>query len=153
MLTVMKAIDSLTPAIRRVQDREEGLAPWPVGCEDDVRDLLYVTLRAAISDVRTEEPVPSRAGTYKMVDIFSSLAGVLVEVKWVGKPRQWKRILREINDDIQSYVKHPACKTLIFVVVDNVKDIPDPAQFERDLTGKQTIDGKEIEILTFVRET
>jgi len=152
ILTIKRVIDSITPAIRRFNKREGGLACWPISREDDVRDLLYVMLRAAISDVKTEEPVPSRAGTHKFADIVSDLAGVFVEVKWIGKRGQWRNIVKQINDDIQSYSKHPSCETIIFLIIDAAKDIPDPSQFERSISGRQTLDGKSVEIMALVRE-
>src|SRR5262245_18445394 len=72
--TVKRAVDSLTPAIRCFNRREKGLSPWPIDREDDIRDLLYAMLRASISDIRREEPVPSVGGTHKFVDLYSRVA-------------------------------------------------------------------------------
>jgi len=152
VMTVKRAVDSLTPAIRCFNRRERGLAPWPVRCEDDVRDLLYAMLRASIADLRTEEAVPSRGGTHKLVDIFSELGRLFVEVKWIGKAGRWKRVLEEVSVDIQSYIAHPACEILVFVIIDAVRDVPDPALIEKQLSGSQMIAGKEIEVFVFVRE-
>lgn len=152
ILAIKRVIDSLAPAIRRFGDRETGLTRWPVSCEDDVRDLVYVMLRGSVSDIRTEEPVPSRGGTHKFADIVSEIAEVFIEIKWIDKRGRWKSVQRQVNDDVQSYFKHPSCKTLIFLIIDAAKDIPDPAQFEKALSGKQSFDGKEVEILAFVRE-
>jgi hypothetical protein len=60
--------------------------------------------------------------------------------------------VREINDDVQSYPAHPGCSTLIFLVIDAARDIPDPAQFEQSLTSEQMIEGKKVNIRVFVRE-
>ena len=54
--------------------------------------------------------------------------------------------------DIQSYVRHPASHNLFVVVVDAVRDIPDPRQFEAELTGTQKIDGRRIEVQVIVCE-
>lgn len=150
--TIKNAVDSLTPSIRLFNRREKGLSQWPISREDDVRDLMYVMLRAAISDIRTEEPIPSRAGTYKFIDIYSQIARLFIEIKWIGRHGGWKQILKQINDDIQSYVAHPYCDTLVFVVIDAAKDIPDPSLIERDYTCIQNIDSKNIDIHLFVRE-
>lgn len=150
--TIKKAIDSLTPSIRLFNNREKGLVQWMVSREDDVRDLLYVMLRAAIFDIKREEPIPSRAGTHKFIDIYSETAQLLIEVKWISKKGTWKQILKQINDDIQSYISHLYCDTLIFVIVDSARDIPDPALIERDYTGSQTIGNKNIDVHLFVRE-
>jgi hypothetical protein len=150
--TIKGAVDSLTPTIRLFSCREKSLTNWPIQCEDDVRDLLYAVLRASIADIKREEPVPSRAGTHKFVDLCSKVARLFVEVKWIGQRGSWKRILKELADDTQSYVPHPACETLVFVIIDAVKDIPDPALIERDLSCVQVIDNKKVEVVAFVRE-
>jgi REase_DpnII-MboI len=152
IMTLKRAVDAITPSIRRFNKREKGLKPWPISREDDVRDLLYVMLRASIADIRTEEPVPSRGETHKYVDIFSELAGLFVEIKWIHRAKSWKQILKQINDDIQSYIKHPSCNILAFLVIDAAKDIPDPALIERQLSGLQVIAEKKVEVLVFIRE-
>jgi len=150
--TVKRAIDALTPSIRLFSRREKGLVNWPITREDDIRDLLYAILRASVSDIQREEAVPSRAGTHRYVDLCSKVARLFIEVKWIHKRGTWRQIVKQINDDTQSYVAHPSCVTLVFVVIDAAKDIPDPASFGKDLTGPQKIDDKTIDVYTFVRE-
>jgi hypothetical protein len=150
--TLRTAINALTPAIRLFQNREKGLTQWSITCEDDIRDLLFAILRASISDIIREEAVPSRAGTYRFVDLCSKVARLFIEIKWIDKKGSWRRIIKEINDDVQSYAQHPACHHLFFVVIDAIKDIPDPVQFEQELSGNQKINSKDISIEVFVRE-
>jgi hypothetical protein len=125
LTTIKRAIDSLTPSIRLFNQREKGLVSWPVTREDDVRDLLYAVLRAAISDIRREEAVPSRIGMHKVVDLCSKVARLFIEVKWISRSGTWKQIVKQIND--------ASCGIIIFVVIDAAKDIPDPALFEKTL--------------------
>ena len=54
--------------------------------------------------------------------------------------------------DIQTYVRHPACENLFFVIVDSVKDIPDPRQIEEELSGVQTINDLEVNVRALVCE-
>ena len=150
--TIRRAVDALTPAIRCFTTREKGLSPWSISCEDDVRDLLYAMLRASISDIRREEPVPSRAGASRVADLHSSLAKTLIEIKWIGKKGRWRRALDEIHTDIQTYGRHPDCHHLIFVIIDPARDVPDPHLVESELNGIQSIAGRELRIITYVRE-
>jgi REase_DpnII-MboI len=152
MTTIRHAVDSLTPAIRRFNRREKGLTPWPVTREDDVRDLLFAMLRSSLADLKPEEPVPSRAGSSSFVDLASSAAKLSLEIKWTGKKGQWKRIVKEIYADIQGYALHPDCRTLVFVIVDAVRDFPDPHLVQRDLSGRQVLMGKDIDVQVFIRE-
>ena len=152
LFTLTRAITGLTPTIRSFNHREKGLPPWKITREDDVRDLLYVMLRPSLFDLHKEEPTPSLAKTHKFVDLCSNASRLFIELKWIGKKGVWKRILGEIQTDIQCYPSHPSCETLVFVVVDTCRDIPDPRQFERELTGVQTIRGKDIDIRFYVVE-
>lgn len=150
--TIRRAVDALAPAIRTFHQRESGLKPWLIKREDDVRDLLYVMLRASVPDLRVEEAIPSKAGRHKFVDLCSPLSTTLIEVKWIGRKGRWRRIVDEISVDIQAYARHPACKTLVFLILDAAKDIRDPALLETELSGRQQIDGKHINVVVYVRE-
>jgi hypothetical protein len=132
--TIRRAIDALTPSFRAFGNREKGLTAWPITREDDVRDLLYAMLRASISDIKREEPMPSKAGVSRVADLHSSVARTLIEIKWVGRRGQWRRVVDEIHVDIQTYGRHPECDHLVFVVVDAARDIPDPHLVETTLS-------------------
>ena len=153
LFEVNQTIYTLTSTIRSFNKREKGLKPWEITCEKDVRDLLYVMLRPRIFDLTKEEPIPSRAGSHKFADLCSKSVPFLIELKWIGKEGSWKRKIDETHIDKQSYVSHQACENLFFVIVDAVKDIPDPQQVAEDLTGVQTIDGTQVDIQTIVCET
>ncbi len=150
LFEVKHAIKSLTATIRSFNRRERGLSPWTITCEDDVRDLLYVMLRPRIFDIRKEEPVPAKAGTYKFVDLCSKSIPFLIEVKWISRKGTWKRKVDEIYVDIQTYARHPASQTIFFVIVDDVRDIQDPRLLEQELTATQMVDDKEISIVLLV---
>ena len=113
--TVCRVVDALTPAIRCFSSREKGLSAWSVTREDDVRDLLYAMLRGSVSDIRREEPIPSRANTARVADLFTRVAKTIIEVKWIAAKSQWKKIVDEIYVDIQTYGRHPDCRNLVFV--------------------------------------
>ena len=91
LFEVSRAIDSLTATIRSFNNREKGLAARTVSCEDDVRDLLYVMLRARISDIGKEEAIPSKAGTHKFADLCSNHVPFLLELKWIGRKGTGRR--------------------------------------------------------------
>ena len=150
LFEVRQAFRALTATIRSFNKREKGLNPWTITCEDDVRDLLYVMLRPRIFDLAKEVAVPSKAGSYKIVDLCSNAVPFLLEVKWVGHNGTWKKKIDEIYVDIQTYVTHPASRTIFFLIVDDARDIPDPRQLEQRLTAPQTVDGTEIDIVLFV---
>lgn len=152
LLEIRRAIESLTPTIRKFNNREKGLNPWPITCEDDVRDLLYAMLRAFVYDIRPEEPTPSKAGTFKFADLCSNSVELMIELKWIDKKGDWKKKVDDICVDTLTYITHPACNSLFFVLVDNIKDIPDPRQLEAEMSGLQVIDGRSVDVQVIVCE-
>ena len=152
LFEVRRAIQTLTPTIRSFERRERGLNPWKITCEDDARDLLHVMLRPVIFDITKEEAIPSKAGTHRFADLCSNAVQFLIELKWIGKRGTWKRKIEEIYVDIQTYARHPACETLFLVIVDSVKDIPDPCQLEEELSGTQIVDNLKVNVRAFVCE-
>ena len=152
LFEVRRAVESLTPTIRAFNNREKGLSRWEITCEDDVRDLLFVMLRPRVFDLIKEEAVPSRVGTHRFVDLCSKAIRLFIEVKWIGTRRRWKRIVDQIHVDIQTYVAHPACDNLLFVIVDAVRDIPDPRQLEEHLSGEQSVGDRRIHVRVIVCE-
>jgi hypothetical protein len=152
LFTLSRAVQALTATIRSFNKRENGQAPWTIAREDDVRDLLYVMLKPAVFDLVKEEPTPSLAMTHKFVDLSSKACRLFVEIKWIGRRGQWKQILQQIQIDIQSYHTHKSCETLVFVVVDSVRDVPDPKLVEKELTGPQTVRGRVVDVRTHIVE-
>jgi hypothetical protein len=123
-----------------------------VAREDDVRDLLYVMLKPVLFDLVKEEPTPSLVRTHKFVDLCSKAARIFIEVKWVGRKGQWKTILNQIHVDIQSYHSHESCETLVFVILDAARDIPDPRLLEYEISDKQMIRGRKVDVRVYVVE-
>lgn len=150
LFEVKRTIESLTATIRSFNNREKGLQPWTISCEDDVRDLLYVMLRPRIFDIAPEEPIPSKGGTHKFADLCSNSVPFLLELKWIGRKGTWKRKVEEIQIDIQTYATHPASESMFFVIVDNVRDVPDPRKLERELTSTHTIDGRNVDVVLLI---
>lgn len=152
LFTLTRAIQALTPTIRSFNSREKGQHPWTVSREDDVRDLLYVMLKPAVFDLLKEEPTPSLATTHKFVDLSSRACRLFIELKWIGRRGQWKRVLEEVQIDIQSYHTHEACESLVFVIVDAIRDVPDPRLVEREFTGSQTLRGRVVDVRLYIVE-
>jgi hypothetical protein len=109
-------------------------------------------LKPALFDLVKEEATPSLARTHKFVDLCSKASRILIEVKWVGRRGQWKTILDQIHVDVQSYPTHESCATLVFVVVDAVRDIADPRLIEHELSGAQTVRGRKVDVQLYIVE-
>ncbi len=153
LFEVRRALQSVTATIRSFNKRDKNLTPWRIRCEHDVRDLLYVMLRPRIFDIKKEERIPSKAGTHRVADLCSNAIPFLVELKWIGRLGTWKKRIEEVYVDIQTYAKHPSGETIFFLIVDDVRDIQDHRQIEQELTTRQAVDGREVDVEVFVCDT
>ena len=75
--TIRRSVDALASAMWCFSNREEGLTSWPVNREDDVRDLLYVMLRASISDISERSPGPPEQECRDLLIFIANLQGLL----------------------------------------------------------------------------
>jgi REase_DpnII-MboI len=152
LFTLRRAVQTLTPTIRSFNAREKGLVPWPVSHEDDVRDLLYVMLNpCSLTWSKRRQHLPWLEPTSSWI-FAARHREILIEVKWVGRRGQWKTILDQIHVDVQSYPTHESCATLVFVVVDAVRDIADPRLVEHELSGAQTVRGRTVDVQLYIVE-
>lgn len=137
-------------AIKALADRGENRASFAISDERDFQDILYVVLRSIFDDVMREEPTPSHAGSSKRTDFTVPSAGLFIETKAARNAQHGKNVADELKVDIESYHTHPSCSTLIALVWDPGRHVPDPNQVERDLTGKRTKSGRSFDVAVHV---
>lgn len=119
----------------------KGKAPFEIGDEYDVQDLLHAMLRAYLKHSVQEDPLPKVAGAKAgRADLSIEALGVLVEVKYVRSPDDQKRIFEEFSQDLVLYAQWPHLSTLIYVVY-NSADLRDAEALER-LSGQHEVQGR-----------
>lgn len=109
--------------------------------EYDVQDLLHALLRAYLKYSVHENPLPKSAGIKSgRADVCIDELGVLIEVKYVHRPDDQRRLFEEFSQDLLLYVEWPHLRELIYLVY-NSADLRDPEALER-LAGEQEIQGR-----------
>ncbi|MBB3014029.1 hypothetical protein [Cupriavidus alkaliphilus] len=101
--------------------------------EYDVQDLMHALLRMYFDDVRTEEWVPSYAGSASRTDFLLPQIDTVVETKKMRSGLNARRLGEELIIDIAKYKKHPNCRRLVCFVYDPEGRISNPAGIENDL--------------------
>lgn len=123
----------------------KGKAPYVIADEYDVQDFLHATLRAYLKYSVQEDPLRKVAGTKSgRADISIEELGVLIEVKYVHRPEDDKRLFEELSQDLLLYAKWPHLKTLIYLIY-NSADLRDAEQFEQ-LGGEHDLNGKKFRV-------
>lgn len=119
--------------IASLRERGRGRQPFEVADEYDIQDLLEAVLRDLFDDVRPEDPSPSRAGASTRVDFVLKREQIVVESKMTRQGLGERQVADELIDDIERYRAHPDCRTLVAIVFDPERRIPNPGGLEADL--------------------
>jgi hypothetical protein len=118
-------------AALRSRDRER--PPIVVDDEYDVQYLLGGLLRDLFEDVRPEDPSPNRAGASTRIDFVLKPEQIVVEAKMTRQRLGEREVADELIDDIERYRAHPDSRTLVAIVYDPDRRIPNPKGLEDDL--------------------
>lgn len=77
---------------------------WEVRSEREVQDILWIILRSVFDDVVDEDPLPKIGHSGYRADFGLPSLGILVEVKYVRKLADFKKIEDEVMIDSVAYL-------------------------------------------------
>jgi hypothetical protein len=139
---VLDALQSFTDIVRYLNTRRSSGAILNLTSEAEVQDALYLMLRPWVLDLVPESPTDKVANRFSIKDFVSRAGRFVIEAKFVRSPDHGKSIVKEINDDIETYRYHQSCDDLVFFVYDPDGHIPDAAAVERHLKTSRAYDNK-----------
>jgi hypothetical protein len=139
---VIAALNSFSDCVRYLNTRRSGGALLTLDNEAAVQDALYLMLRPWIVDLVPENPTDRVANRFAIKDFLSLSNKLVIEAKYIRDAAHGKSIVKELNDDIETYRYHPNCDDLIFFIYDPDGLIPDGAALERHLTSPRTYSDK-----------
>jgi REase_DpnII-MboI len=136
--SVLSALNSFSEMVRYLNTRRSRGAILTLEDEASVQDALYLMLRPWINDLTPESPTDKVANQYSIKDFCSRTNGFVIEAKYVRDKQHGKSIVKEINDDIETYRYHPRCDDLIFFIYDPDSNIPDSVSVQRHISESRT---------------
>ncbi|REA05482.1 hypothetical protein DEQ92_04155 [Haloferax sp. Atlit-6N] len=139
-------IDKIELSVSALQDRSRGRPPFEITCEQDIHDLLYSVLKPVFPESRVEEYTTKHADSTKKIDIVVPEVGTGIEIKYVRDKSHAGEVGDELKIDIESYHVHDDCENMIAVIWDSESYIDDPHNFENDLEGPRTFDGRQFPV-------
>lgn len=119
--------------------------------EAAVQDALYLMIRPWVRDLIPESPTEKIANRYSIKDFLIPSLEAIIEVKYIRDESHGKNIVKEINDDIETYRYHHSCTKLIFFIYDPDALIPDRLQLENHINGPRIYSQKTIECFSVIR--
>ncbi len=142
VVRILAALNSFSDCVRYLNTRRTGAALLTLDSEAAVQDALYLMLRPWIVDLVPENPTDKVANRYSIKDFLSKANRVVIEAKYIRGAEHGKSIVKELNDDIETYRYHSSCDDLIFFIYDPDGLIPDGAALERHISSQRSYEDK-----------
>ncbi len=131
---VIAALRSFSDCVRYLNTRRSSGAFLKLDSEAAIQDALFLMLRPWLTDLVPENPTDRIGNRFSIKDFVSHANRLVIEAKYVRNADHGKSIVKELNDDIETYRYHPSCDDLIFFIYDPDGMIPDGAALERHLS-------------------
>ena len=141
---VIAALNSFGECVRYLNTRRSSGALLTLDSEAAVQDALYLMLRPWIADLVAENPTDRIANRFSIKDFLSKVNRLVIEAKYVRSVEHGKSIVKELNDDIETYRYHSSCDDLVFFIYDPDALIPDGAALERHLSSERRYSEKNL---------
>jgi hypothetical protein len=148
---IVAALNSFSDCVRYLNTRRTGGALLALDSEAAVQDALYLMLRPWIVDLVAENPTDKVANRFSIKDFLSKANRVVIEAKYIRSADHGKSIVKELNDDIETYRYHPSCDDLIFFIYDPDGLIPDAAALERHISSQRSYEDKILRCHTVIK--
>ena len=150
--TIFMVIERFTSATKSLTSRRKGKRNLNISDEYDVQDIIHTILKPFVPLIKNEEVVPGNdVNKFLKIDFLLPLEKTALECKYVRDLSHTKKITKELNDDIQTYIHHQDCNNLIFFIYDKELLISNPDSLEKKYTQTQSIKGKTINIYLKIR--
>ena len=129
---ILAALNSFSDIVRYLNTRRSGPL-LNLDTEAAVQDAMFLMLRPWIIDLIPENPTDRIANRFSIKDFISKTNKIVIEAKYIRDATHGRSIVKELNDDIETYRYHAFCEDLIFFIYDPDGFIPDGAALERHL--------------------
>jgi len=143
-------IHGLPRAMYPLTNRRKGAVSLSFNTEYDIQDLLHSLLRPWVADIRSEEHVPSYAGSNTRMDFLLPNHQLVIETKRVRHKAHSSKIGDELIIDIEHYRKHPNAEHLWCVIYDPELYIANPSGLISDLEGLRKTPEGSINVKLFI---
>ncbi|MEH2567753.1 hypothetical protein [Bradyrhizobium sp. AZCC 2289] len=110
-------------------------ATFDVKNEWDCQYLFRSILAAYFTDIRCEEWNPSVGGSSTRCEFFLKSFRTMIELKYVRKAEDQKKIKQELADDLVNYGANPEVDRVFFLIYDPDSVLPSAVQLQKDFAG------------------
>lgn len=149
---IFTILDRFTSATKPLAERRKGKSPILIDDEYDLQDILQLILKPFFPTIRIEEVVSGQESErFLKIDILIKPLKIGIECKYIRDKTHAKKIVKEINDDIQTYHKNQDCEILIFFIYDKTFQIDNPYLLEEEYSNNQSFGDKKMQVILKIR--
>lgn len=130
---------------RQLRQRRDDRPALEVEDEIDVQDVLQTLLCSQFEDICAEPWNPSYANGALRTDLILKGDGIVLVVKKTRQGIGAKTLADQLSVDVQRYINHPLCKTLLCFVYDPEGRVGNPGALQAALMREQN--GRKVEVL------
>ena len=122
-------------------DKVKNPVRWPIASEKHVQDILWLILRSYFEDLVDEDALPKFGHKYHITDFAIPSLRLLIEVKYIYKSAEFKKIEEQIMVDSVAYLsKTKDYDKIIVFIYDETSSVQEHGTTKNDLMN---IDGIE----------
>jgi len=132
--------------VMQLRQRHKNRNTLDVNDEYDVQNLFHSLLCMYFNDIRSEEWVPSYAGSASRSDFLLPEINTVIEIKKTRQSMTTKELGEQLIIDIARYKKHPQRRRLICFIYDPEGRVTNPRGIENDLSDCD----KDIDVRTII---
>jgi hypothetical protein len=130
---------------RQLRQRSDDRSTLEVEDEVDVQDVLRAVLCTQFDDIHTETWNPAYANGIPRADLVLKQDGIVIVAKKTKQGVGAKTLTEQLGVDIQRYMNHSLCKTLVCFIYDPEGRIGNPDALEATLVRQRS--ARRIEVI------
>jgi hypothetical protein len=143
--TVVYVLEQFESSLHRWRwDSDELKTPvrWPILSEREVQDVLWVMLRSTFLDLLDEDTLPKFGHSTYRADFGIPSLGVLIEVKFAREAGDFKKVEKEVLEDVVPYLKTPErYREIVVFIYDDSASVQEHELAQRALSSVPGIAG------------
>jgi hypothetical protein len=137
-LYLRRIFDKFHKIAIQLKDRRKGKTSFIIEDETDVQDLLRALMIPIFEDIRDNEPTPSFAGQFSLIDFTIKEEKVAIETKIASDKHLEDKIGSELLADIARYRKNKDYNHLICFIYDPEFKLKKSNAIKSDLEKEST---------------
>ena len=145
MLMLERLCSRFHDVVLQLRSRQGQRETFPLEDDHDLQYLLHALLILDHEDIRPQAWTPPYSGGSPRTDLLLRLEKIIVAARMARAGFEVKDFIEQLPADIQHYMLHPDCRTLVCFVYDPEGRFEKARELENELSGDR--DGLKVRVI------